>query len=395
MSTDYLKEFPIKVSIRKYFFKMPAMWNEPIDFDQFLKLYTIEERKVKIMDLNQAKCIGASSGILAPELALDFLAQQEYKIADELLFGKGIVQSFQAFLENYSAHQLASIAKKTIDAFNDLVRCKNLDDFADFRSRHPETKWENLVRQKLAQYNELKLFNDAKRDLKEQKRASSLEEFTIQFRGTELAVEAKGLLQEFNDYKNVETPIELDEFMHHYPKGLFFEEAKQRRLTFEILPDTKSGTLQKVEIFLSYARKDKTLKEELVKHLGKKDEKSILWQDMEILPGEKWATSIQEKIDASDIVIVLISVDFLYSKFCEEELQRAKEKGKLIIPIIIRPCDWESDAFISSLNVLPIAGKAVTSHSSRDKAFLQIKQEMNKVIERERLKKQAKDQSKN
>src|SRR5260221_3901442 len=114
-----------------------------------------------------------------------------------------------------------------------------------------------------------------------------------------------------------------------------------------------------VEIFFCYAHEDRTLRNELEKHLSplKRSELAITWHDRGILPGMDWKHEIDIHLNTADIILLLISADFINSDYCySEEMQQALGKhreGKAhVIPIILRPVDWQKTP-IGNLQVLP------------------------------------------
>src|SRR5258708_40168133 len=81
---------------------------------------------------------------------------------------------------------------------------------------------------------------------------------------------------------------------------------------------------------------------------------------------------------------MIISSDFLNSDYCYGiEMQRALERHQSgearVIPIILRPCDWQTSLF-AHLQCLPRGGKAVTTWEKPDEAFLAITQGLRRVI---------------
>ena len=51
-------------------------------------------------------------------------------------------------------------------------------------------------------------------------------------------------------------------------------------------------------------------------------------------------------LDAADVILLLISPDFIASDYCyEREMKRAMERHRKsearVIPVILRPCDWK------------------------------------------------------
>ncbi len=150
-------------------------------------------------------------------------------------------------------------------------------------------------------------------------------------------------------------------------------------------------------LFYSYAHADETLRDELDKHLKLLQRQGIItaWHDRDITAGTEWATEIDQNLNTADIILLLISANFLASDYCyDTELTRALDrhtKGEArIIPIILKPCDWESAPF-GKLQALPIAhgagAKAVTTWNNQDEAFLAISKGIRKAAEEIRQKK--------
>src|SRR5437588_169655 len=101
-------------------------------------------------------------------------------------------------------------------------------------------------------------------------------------------------------------------------------------------------------LFYSYAYEDEPLRVELEKHLRLLSRQGLIaeWHSRKILPGEAWARQIDEHLEVASIVLLLVSPDFLASDYCYDiEMQRALERHKsgstYVIPIILRPCDWQ------------------------------------------------------
>ena len=149
-----------------------------------------------------------------------------------------------------------------------------------------------------------------------------------------------------------------------------------------------------LKIFYCYARKDKPLRDEMDLHLSalKRQNSVITWADHEIAPGEDWAKDIDRHLNDADIIFLLVSPNFMGSDYCYGiELQRALERHELkqarVVPIILRPVDWE-DAPFSKLQVLPTNAKPVTSWPDLDVAFADIVKNLRPMIKdlRNRLK---------
>jgi tetratricopeptide (TPR) repeat protein len=109
------------------------------------------------------------------------------------------------------------------------------------------------------------------------------------------------------------------------------------------------------------------------------------WHDREILPGEEWEQAIDAHLNTANLILLLISPDFMASEYCYgKEMQRALERHQAgtcrVIPILLRPTYWKGAPF-SSLQLLPTDAKPITRWPDRDEAFQDVVEEINRTIE--------------
>ena len=111
------------------------------------------------------------------------------------------------------------------------------------------------------------------------------------------------------------------------------------------------------------------------------------WQDRRVEPGDEWYQAIQTAMNECDLALLFISKYFLASRFINEEevpklLQRRKNEGMRVIPIIIRPCLWTSEPILKDLQALPRDNKAIITFpeetGERDQAWLDIAKNIEK-----------------
>ena len=100
------------------------------------------------------------------------------------------------------------------------------------------------------------------------------------------------------------------------------------------------------------------------------------WHDRGIGAGEEFDKVINGHINADDIILLLVSPDFLASKYCyEREISRAMERHEageaIVIPVILRPCDWQGAPF-GKLQAAPTDARPVTQWTNTDQAFLEV-----------------------
>lgn len=144
-----------------------------------------------------------------------------------------------------------------------------------------------------------------------------------------------------------------------------------------VSPDSQ----QPLSIFFSYAHEDEALRDKLAKHLKLLERQGVIqqWHDRQILAGTEWKGQIDHHLETAQIILLLLSSDFLASDYCYDlEMKRALERHDAeearVIPIVLRPVDnlWQSP--FGKLQALPTDGKAVTLWVNEDEAFANIAQ---------------------
>ncbi len=125
--------------------------------------------------------------------------------------------------------------------------------------------------------------------------------------------------------------------------------------------------MTKPTVFISYSHMDEDWKDRLVSHLGVLQHEGLLdlWDDRRIGAGDDWYEEIQKAMTKASVAILLVSANFLTSKFIlEEEVSRLMEhrekEGMRIFPIIAKPCAWNQVKWLSRMNLRPKDGKALS-----------------------------------
>lgn len=143
-----------------------------------------------------------------------------------------------------------------------------------------------------------------------------------------------------------------------------------------------------VKVLLCYAHEDERLSNKLVTHLVplRHEELIDLWQYRDISAGVDWEWEIDKRLNTAQIILLLISPDFLASDYCYSiEMKRALERHErgeaLVIPIILRPTAWQKMPFLSTLQALPKDGKPISTWRSRDSACVDVVNGLHKAME--------------
>jgi len=149
--------------------------------------------------------------------------------------------------------------------------------------------------------------------------------------------------------------------------------------------------MSKPVVFISYSHKDETEKEHLVSHLKVLESAGHieLWVDDRIAGGADWADEIKQAIARANVVILLISANFLTSDFILGQevpafLKRRKNQGMTVFPVIAKACPWSAVDWLARMNVRPKNGRPIWSGTAGqvDEDLAQIAQEVMQAARR-------------
>lgn len=139
------------------------------------------------------------------------------------------------------------------------------------------------------------------------------------------------------------------------------------------------------KLFFSYSHKDEDLRDRLEVALAMLKRQDVIetWHDRRITAGSELDGAISKELEAADIILLLISPDFLASNYCYDiEMARAMERhaagNARVIPVILRVCDWHSAPF-GKLMATPPDAKPITKHADLDEAFHAVAQAIRKA----------------
>lgn len=112
-------------------------------------------------------------------------------------------------------------------------------------------------------------------------------------------------------------------------------------------------------VFVSYSHKDEAQKDKLLSQLGVlQTDLFDLWSDDRIGVGVNWEKEIIKSITQAKVAILLITDNFLTSKFILQTevktlLERREREGVHVFPIIAKACAWRKVKWLSEMNVRP------------------------------------------
>jgi internalin A len=159
---------------------------------------------------------------------------------------------------------------------------------------------------------------------------------------------------------------------------------------------TNRHPMPTIKVFYSYSHVDGELRNEFQKHLSILGRQGAIkeWHDREITAGEEWERKIDHNLERADLILLLVSADFLASDYCYEiEMTRGMNRHEAgearVIPVILRSCEWHAAPF-GKLKALPNDGKPVKSKHwhDMDEAFADVAKGIRKAVEELRAKRE-------
>jgi hypothetical protein len=133
--------------------------------------------------------------------------------------------------------------------------------------------------------------------------------------------------------------------------------------------------MEPIRQMCSYSHKDRPLMMRLHEHLSvlRREKVIVHWWDREISAGKEWKGIVDEHLETAQIILFLVSPSFLASDYCYDvEVKRAMERQKTdgckVVPVILRPCNWNIAPF-GQLQALPEGAKAISTWRPQDLGY--------------------------
>jgi class 3 adenylate cyclase/tetratricopeptide (TPR) repeat protein len=170
----------------------------------------------------------------------------------------------------------------------------------------------------------------------------------------------------------------------------------------EIQGEVTDPKTEPVRIFVSYSHRDPAYlgDDSLLGFLKglEHDEQVEFWTDERIEAGTFWNDQIRQRLLSSDIALVLVSQAFLDSPYCSSTelstfLERCRDEGLIIFPIVLSPCEWERHEWLATRQFLPGGNETIEEHyvdpGRRKRLYLRIRQELRSAVSRAREARQS------
>src|SRR2546421_148066 len=142
------------------------------------------------------------------------------------------------------------------------------------------------------------------------------------------------------------------------------------------------------KIFFCYAHEDELILNKLKMHLVPLQRQGLIdvWIDREISAGMEWEQEISKHMNEAQIILLLISPNFMVSDYCygiemRRMIERHERGEARVIPIILRPVHWVAAPF-GKLQALPRDAIPVTSSRwhNWDEAFFNVAEGIYKAL---------------
>ncbi len=161
--------------------------------------------------------------------------------------------------------------------------------------------------------------------------------------------------------------------------------------------------IDRTHIFVSYSHKDIKWLKRLQIHLSPlaREGKLDLWDDTLIRSGSNWRSEIENAVNKASVAILLISADFLASDFINENelpplLEKAKNDGAIILPLIVSPCRFAETTNVSKFQAVNNPAQPLSSQTKtiQEKTFLKLSKDVEEILKNSKEKNLPKDSNK-
>ena len=153
--------------------------------------------------------------------------------------------------------------------------------------------------------------------------------------------------------------------------------------------DSEESTVSAPTVFISYSHKDEAWKDRLCTQLGVLVHQKLIdtWDDRRIAVGDDWEPEIDRALQHAKAAVLMVSADFLTSKFILGKevpalLKRRDRDGLRITPLIVRPCAWQTVDWLAKLQCRPKDGRALSAGDDNqvDQDLADLANEINKLL---------------
>ncbi len=182
-------------------------------------------------------------------------------------------------------------------------------------------------------------------------------------------------------------------------KEVFVKSLKKRVSIADLLDGVEEPAMRDeveqlpVRAFVSYSHKDLEYLKELRSALAPlmRLQKLQLWDDRDIDAGDEWEKVIFQQLEEADIVLCLVSADFVASDFCYKKefgaaLEAHRKGEKTIVPVMLRKTDWQ-DLLLAEIQGTP--GEWITLAKDKDEAWTKVSESLRPALDKAKQRKKV------
>ncbi len=146
---------------------------------------------------------------------------------------------------------------------------------------------------------------------------------------------------------------------------------------FDFCQNPMEEVVEVPKVFILNDPADNRFLEELDKQLAGMARRGKIskWNTNQIVAGSSISGTLERELQEAQIIVLLVSADYLASDRCYDIQEKAINLGKRILPVIIRHCLYEDDDFIHEHAKLPQQNGVLTpvaAWENQDSALAQI-----------------------
>lgn len=183
----------------------------------------------------------------------------------------------------------------------------------------------------------------------------------------------------------------LTQIQVRWPEADLRSSEEENRTADEGYRATNQCSERTLKVMFCYSHANRGQRDQVEKHLAMMKRRGLIdiWYDRRITAGLEWVGQIDEHLNGSDIVLLLVSAEFIASNYCfDVEMTRALERhwaGEArVIPIILRLCVWKQTP-LRDLQALPTDGLAVDQWARSNDAYHNIAEGIQTAVDEMRV----------
>lgn len=138
-------------------------------------------------------------------------------------------------------------------------------------------------------------------------------------------------------------------------------------------PESLRETTEPPLVVLLYSHRDISYSQMLRRHVTPLLRSGLArwWSLDQITPGEDVSQAVEEKLREADVLVVLVSAELLAAEESMEQVNRALLAGKVVVPVLTRPTEWEHTP-LGRLMPLPRNRKPISTWRYEHQAWAEV-----------------------